>query len=1005
MKKLFLLFLAVFAIGMCVSAQTRTVRGIVLDVDHDEPLPGVSVSAGSNGGTVTDIDGVFTIQVPNQIKRLKFSMVGFQPQDVTIPAKGEMIVKMSSASTELEDLVVTTYGTPKKVGNIVGAVSVVGAATLENVPTPNFIDALQGQISGLTIMSNSGDPSSTSNDVRLRGVNSLNAGNTPLYILDGAPVNQNVFITLNPADIESVAVLKDAASMAIYGSRAANGVIVITSKKGSKAQRPKFTLRATYGWSNMASDKIDMMDSKQYIQYRDLIKQPVTQDIKDLVDKYGISTNWADEMFETAPTYSIEGALQGGNENVNYYLSVNHMDQQGIICKSGMRRETIRTSLETKVTDWLRVGFQGNFGYSKYETNNQVTQGDGVYSANPFVFARKALPYDSPYYYTFDQNGKIQYGDRAEYLRYTGGGSFTPQFYADKWMAGDRNRVTFNGGFYEQITPIKGLTIRAQQSIDAFEQRNNIRYNPIMEDWTTPMGDRVLASSELGSGRNSQGFQRYYMFTYSNTAEYMTTFNDLHNVSVLLGEESIITKTNGFSVYTEGQTDIRQMLLQQGTSIAMSNVSQSIDEIAQNSIFATASYNYDMRYFLDLSYRHDGSSKFAPGHRWSNFYSVGLMWNVKNEVFLEPVTWLDDLRLRFTHGTTGNTAGISNYAYYGLVGSYGTPYNGGAAIGVSQAPNDLLSWETVRSTDLGISFGLFKILKGEVDFYYKKTSDMLMDIPYSYTTGFSSGAGNISSMSNTGVDIDLKANIITTKDWYWGLNANFNYNKNKITELFAGRDSYTVANTGMRYEVGHDAGEYYTVLFAGVDPRDGRQMWYDKDGNLTKVYNEEANSVMTGKSRYAPLIGGFGTDLRYKWFSLHVDFMWAAKKYMINNDRYFIENNTMATTWNQMTSMLNVWTKPGQITDIPKAGEEIQFDSHLLEDASFMRLKNLTFQYTMPKNLIKSAGFENVAFRFTGRNLLTFTGFTGYDPEPGTNIVAFWFPNTRQYEFGVDVTF
>ncbi|MDE5553815.1 MAG: SusC/RagA family TonB-linked outer membrane protein, partial [Muribaculaceae bacterium] len=728
MKKLFLLFLAVFAIGMCASAQTRTVRGIVLDVDHDEPLPGVTVSAGPNVATVTDIDGVFTIKAPASVKKLKFSMIGFQTIEMAIPAKGEMLVKMSSATTELDDVIVTAYGTPKKAGNVVGAVSVVGSALLENVPTPNFVDALQGQVAGLSIMSGSGDPSTMKNEVHLRGVNSLNASNTPLYILDGAPVSENVFITLNPADIESVAVLKDAASLAIYGSRAANGVIVITSKKGAKAQKPKFTIRATYGWSNMASDKIDMMDSKQYIKYRDLIGQPVTDDIKNLVNKYGISTNWADEMFETANTYSLDAALQGGSEYVNYYLSFNHMDQGGIICKSGMRRETIRTSLETKVTDWFRVGFQGNLGYTKYETNNQVTYGDGVYSANPFVFARKALPYDSPYYYTIDEaTGKITYGERAEYLRYTHG--LTPQYYANKWMAGDRNRVTFTGAFFEQITPVKGLTIRAQQALDSYEQRNNILYKPVMEPLVTPMGDSYPTDQDLGSGRNSQGFTRYYQFTYTNTAEYELKLRDVHNISFLLGEESIIAKSSGFGVYTEGQTDVRQMLLTQGTSIKIANVSQSITEQSQNSFFVNGSYNYDFRYFLDLSFRTDGSSKFAPGHRWANFYSVGLMWNAKNELFLEPATWLDDLRIRFSHGTTGNSA-IGNYGYFGLVGSYTTPYNGSPAIGVTQPSNYDLTWETVRSTDVGISFGIFKKLKGEVDFYHKKTTDMLMDIPY-----------------------------------------------------------------------------------------------------------------------------------------------------------------------------------------------------------------------------------------------------------------------------------
>ena len=1002
MKKLFLLLVTILSVALCSSAQTRTVRGIVIDGESAEPLVGASVTpAGQTTGVVTDVDGNFTITIPTSVTKLTFSYIGMQSQTLTV--QDYMQVALQAEAETLEGLVVTGYGQAKKIGSIVGSVSVIGEATFENTPTPTFIDALQGQVSGLSILSNSGDPSSVDNTVTLRGVNSLNGGNTPLYILDGAPVNANVFTTLNPADIENVAVLKDAASLAIYGSRAANGVIVITSKKGKYAQKPKFTFRATVGWSDMATNRMQMMNSKEYIKYRDLISQPVTDEVRELVDKYNINTDWNDYMFNSAPTYSLEGAVQGGSDYVNYYLSFNHMDQDGIIVKSGMRREAIRLSLESRITDWFKVGFQGNMGYTKYEVNNQVnTGGDGVYSSSPVVFARKALPYDSPYYYSFDPNGKIVYGERAEYLHYTG--LVTPQYYANKWMAGSRNRLTFNGALYEQITPIKGLTLRAQQSIDLLESRNSVKYKPL-ELVETPMGDTY----DVGypTGQNGQGFTRYYQFTYTNTAEYRFNINNEHNFSFLLGEESIIMNQNGFSVTTTGQTDLRQMLLQQGTNVTISNVSESITQRVSNSIFANVSYDYDNRYFIDGTYRRDGSSKFAPGHRWSNFYSVGAMWNITGEKFMEQTsTWLDDLRLRVSYGTTGNSAGIGDYAYFGLVGSYTNPYNGRPAIGIAQAPNYDLTWETVRSTDVGLGFSIFNgKLSGDIDFYHKQTVDMLMDIPYSYTTGFSSGAGNIASMTNTGVDIDLNANIINNADWTWSVKANFNYNKNKITSLFAGRDYFTIANTGLRYEVGHDAGEFYYVRYAGVDPRDGKQLWYDANGNLTKTYNEEANSVLLGKSRWAPLSGGFGTDLRWKWFTLHVDFMWQAKKYMINNDRYFIENNSFATTWNQMTTMLDVWTTPGQVTDIPKVGEEIQFDSHLLEDASFLRMKNITFQYTMPKNLISKAGLQNVAFRFTGRNLLTATKYLGYDPEPGSNIVAFYYPNTKQYEFGVDVTF
>lgn len=996
--------MAVLTVALYSSAQTRTVTGTVIDGESSDPLVGASVvPVGSTGGVVTDVDGHFTLVISSKVKEIKVSYVGMQT--ATVPVSDNMNIALQPSAETLETLVVTGYGSAKKIGSVVGSVSVVGEAQLETTPTPTFIDALQGQVAGLSILSDSGEPSSTDNSVRIRGVNSLNGGNTPLYILDGAPVTSTVFTTLNPADIENVTVLKDAASLSIYGSRAANGVIVITSKKGKYAQKPRFTLRATVGWSNRVSDKLTMMDSKQNIEFMDMIGQPVSQEIKDLVNNYGISTNWADYMFNTAPQYSVEGALQGGSDYVNYYLSFNHMDQEGIMVASGMRRETLRASLEGRVNDWFKVGFQGNLGYTKYESNiytDQATNNVG----NPVFFARLAKPYDSPYYYSFGPNGEIIYGERAEYLKYTG--MTTPQYIQDNYYTLSRNRVTFNGALFEQITPINGLTIRAQQSVDAYDSRLGGYYKP-MTILVTPMGDvydpGVDPDTGIAEGRAQQSFSRYYQFTYTNTAEYRFNLKNLHNFSFLIGEESIIGKSDLFGLLTEGQTDIRQMLLTQGTSVTMDDISQSVAQVVSNSIFANASYDFDDRYFLDLSFRRDGSSKFAPGHRWANFFAIGAMWNLKNEKFLQEPTWLNDLRFRVSYGTTGNTSGIGNYAYFGLLGSYRNPYNGSPAIGIAQPSNYDLTWETVRSTDVGLSFSIFNRLSGDIDFYHKKTVDMLMSIPYSFTTGFSAGAGNIASMTNTGVDVDLNANIINTQDWTWGVKVNFNYNKNKITSLFNGRDYYTLTDTGIRYEVGHDAGEFYYVRYAGVDPRDGRQLWYDANGNLTKVYNEEANSVMLGKSQYAPWSGGFGTDLRWKWFSLHVDFMWEAQKYMLNNDRYFIENTNFANQLNQMTTMLDVWTHPGQITDIPKVGEEIQFDTHLLEDASFLRMKNLTFQYTMPRNLVSKAGFENVAFRFTGRNLLTATKFTGYDPEPGSNLVTFWYPNTRQYEFGVDITF
>ena len=912
--------------------------------------------------------------------------VGIQPN---------MTVRMKTNDELLDEVVIVGYGTAKKLGSVVGSLGTVNNETIEKTPTTNFTDALAGQVSGLSVLSNTGDPTATAS-IRLRGVSSINAGTTPLFILDGAPITSSVFNTLNPNDIENITVLKDAASTAIYGSRAANGVIVITSKKGKFEQKATVTLRGQYGFSNMVKDQQEMMNASQYLQFREMIGQPASQAAYDAVNLYGIDTNWRDEVFENnAPMYSLDANIRGGGSNVSYYLSLNHHDQQGIIAQSGIRREALRFNFDARIKSWLKVGLQSNLGFNQYETNNEVGA-DGVYGTNPAVFARKAAPYDSPYYYTVDDNGNIQWGDRAQYLHFTQ--MSTVDFVNDTRNV-QRKQVTANINLYEELTPIKGLTIRAQQAVDAYDYNlDNIGYQYDVFD--TPMGDHVNGRD----GYRQNSFQRYYSFTYTNTAEYK--FNiDEHNVTVLAGQESIISKNNVFGVSVQGHTDNRQLLLTQGTSVSVSNLTHSISESVFNSYFFTGSYNYAEKYYLDLSFRRDGSSKFAPDNRWASFWSVGAMWNMKKENFLADVDWLNELEINASYGTTGNSS-IDDYMYFGLIGSGSNTYNGQGTLGISQASNYDLTWETVASVNVGVSFRLFDRVSVDVDAYHRKTTDMLMQIPYSYTTGYGSGWGNIGAMVNKGVDINLDVDILKLRDFQWKLRANMNYNKNEITELFNGRDEYALPDYGLMYKVGHSAGELYYVRRAGVDPRDGQQVWYDKDGNLTKVYNEERDAVLIGKDRFAPLTGGFGTSITWKGLTVSADFTWAGKKYMLNNDNYFIENPNFAGSWNQTTNMLNMWTTPGQVTDVPHYTSPIQFDDHMVENASFMRLKNLTVQYALPKSLLKHLGdVQNINVFFTGRNLWTVTSFSGYDPEPDSNLVAFFYPNTRQLVFGAEITF
>ena len=571
--------------------------------------------------------------------------------------------------------------------------------------------------------------------------------------------------------------------------------------------------------------------------------------------------------------------------------------------------------------------------------------------------------------------------------------------------------MTANLNLYQQITPIKGLTIRTQQAMDAYDNRGTSTNLP-KPIFTTPMGDtynpgvtqaQQAAGKTQTDGSAGESFSRYYAFTYTNTAEYRFTVAEKHNLSALIGQESIITRSRGFSVNTRGHYNPAMMTLGNGTSIRISDVNSSFSETVMNSYFLNVSYDYDNRYFFDGAYRRDGSSKFAPGHRWSNFYSLGAMWNIKGEKFLENVNWLNDLKLRVSYGTTGNS-GIGAFDYYGAVVN-GTPYGGNGTTVVSGTTNPELSWETVRSFDVGLAFSVLNNrLSGSVDFYKKKTCDMILDIPYSYTQGISGAPGNIGAMTNTGVDVELRGEIFRNKDWYVGARFNFNYNKNQLTELFDGQSEYKLPNYGLDYKIGHSPFEFYQVRYAGVDPRDGKQMWLDKNDNLTKVWSED-NAVLTGKSYIAPYTGGFGLDARWKGISVSADFMWAAEKYMISNANYFTQNASFASQLNQDVKMLNIWQKPGDVTDIPAFGEEVQFDSRFLEDASFLRMKNITVAYSLPQSWMRAVKMENVTFHFTGRNLWTVTDFSGYDPEPQINNIKFFYPNTRQYEFGVEVTF
>lgn len=976
-------------------AQTH-VSGIVTSSEDGEPVIGatVKVVGSQTAGTVTDIEGRFSLSVSKPGVELEFSSIGMVSKRVK--ASENMTVVLQVDSHTLEQVVITGYGSAKKLGSVVGSIASVDKKKLESIVTPNFTDALAGQVSGLSVLSGAGDPSQSAT-IRLRGINSIQSSSQPLIILDGAPIDAAFYATLNPADIESITVLKDAASTAIYGARAANGVIVLTSKQGKYSEQVSLSVRAQYGIAGPTSDGVEMMNSKQYVKFRDLIGQPVSDEVRTLVDKYNINTNWRDEMIDNAaPTLDVNATMQGGGQTVNYYISFNHHKQDGLIEMSKMHRNTLNARINARLNRFFKIGFTTNLGVQRYSQNAEWSATGAIYAANPLVFARKAMPFDTPYQYTIDENGKMIKGDRAIGLKYSG--IVMPWWY-NAHRNYYRNTLTLNTSVTETFTPLEGLTFQALQSINGLESMNHGSFSPY-DAFVDGMGNKIDAMK----GSVSASSSRYYQFTLSHTAEWRKQFGD-HYVGILLGEETRIERSRGLSAYSEGQTDSRLLLLPHGTTVTPGDLGDSFGEEVANSLFANAEYNYKEKYYVTGSIRRDGSSKFAPGHRWGTFWSAGAKWDLKKEDFLKDVEWLNDLSLSVNYGTTGNDSGTGSYGYFGSYGVGGL-YNGESSLGIASMSNPDLTWETTAKWNVGLNFSIFDRAHFQVDFYRNKSTDMLMSIPYSMTTGFSSGIGNVAAMTNTGVEANVDVDILKTKDFYWSFKANVGYNKNEITELFQGRDEYVLANTGLKMAVGHAYGEFFQVRFAGVDPMTGAPLYYDKDGNKTKKFNEERDAVFLGKKRYAPWTGGFGTNFRYKNVSLIADFAWVAGKYMMINDDYFIANPQLATGWNQRVEMLNIWTTPGQITDIPGAKYDVQFTDQMLQNASFLRMKTLSIQYEFPKKWMQATRYiKGVKVFGIARNLFTITPFEGYDPEPDQNLVQFNYPNTRQFVFGAEISF
>ena len=979
MKRKFMLLLTCLFIGIgLVTAQVTKVTGTVISEEDGLPVVGASILVkGTAVGTVTDMDGKFQLpNVPSSAKTLVISFIGMQSQE--LPIKQTMNVILKADTETLEEVVVLGYGSGKKIGSIVGSVAKVNSEKLSAKPVANAMDALQGQVSGLQVYTSSGEPGSSSSSY-IRGVGSLTADNEPLYVLDGTPVSSSVMVMMNPNDFESVTVLKDASATSIYGSRAANGVIYITTKRGKIGEKAVITASGNYGTARLARRVSNPMNSTELLNYQ-LSHGIIKQETYDKYINSGIDTNWEDYFFkDDAPTYQANLSIQGGSNKTMYYVSGSYYFQDGITPRSEYNRYTFRSNLESRPTDWLRFG--ANFGATYDEQQTSLFTYQGSNNLNGGIFGTILNP---TYYNPYGEDGS-----KLDVI--PGLNRYSPYYLSDK-QPSSSNTAQLDGTAFIQLNPIEGLTIRSQFGIEAYDFRQT---------------SKRLAShpNATQGGYTYEAFRRNAKLTITNTAEYNFKIKDIHDFTILIGQEGIKNDYQRFGSETTGQSDDRLSMLEAGTAATLLGADENDLYTYQFlSFFGRINYALNDKYFADFSIRNDASSRFGKDNRNAIFMSGGLMWNMKKESFLEDVNFLSDLKLKASIGTTGNSS-IGNYDHLALVGT--NLYNAQGGWKINTPGNGDLGWEKQTLANIGIEASFWNKYRIELTYYNKKTSNMLMDVPVPYTSGFSSITQNVGSMTNSGVEIAVSLDLLKTKDWFVGFNMNYAYNKNKITELFYGYDEWAMPNYLVSYNVGEPV-QYYMAEWAGVDPADGQQMWYipGTDGETTKEYDEERLQQATGKKRYAPHNGGFGLNVSWKGLSLNADFAWVLGKYMVNNDYYFAANPYNFAGYNQSKDVLNEWKEPGDITDIPAYGNVMQFDTHLLENASFLRLKNISLSYTLPKNwLLPTKVIQGVRIMATARNLFTITNYKGADPELDTNLTYGAYPNTKQFTIGAELTF
>ena len=996
MKKISLV-LTTLLMAFTLFAQNVAVRGTVTDATTGEPVAFASIQVkGTMTGASTGLDGTYSLNAPANAV-LVVSFIGYKTQEIAVNGRTVVDCVLAPDAEFLDDVIVVGYGTTRREAKT-GAVSTVKADEIAVVPASSVDKMLAGKMAGVTISSETGQPGSNS-QIRIRGTSSINAGNEPLWVVDGIPVmsgdqsyftnTNNAIAAINPNDIESLTVLKDAAAASIYGSRAANGVILVTTKSG-KAGKASFSARAKYGISKLSNDNhFRMMTGPELYDFYKVAYANAGRNIDDYYDPSTPNkpmTNWIEEVTRLGKLQEYEVNAQAGTDRGRFYSSLSYQDNQGVSYATSYKRLTGRVNSDYKLTRTLDIGTRVNIAY----TENHDTEMQSLYYSNPFfggLIIRPWTPLFDPE--TGEYNQKIPENSNTN-----------PLWNAlchgeDQWEKQFRTQASM----YLQWEPIQGLVFKTNNMFEGTFGKG-IRY------WGPDPGD----TTGVLQGSRSE----YIQLTTSNTATYSRMFGD-HSLRVMLGQEAM--RRTYESLYGYAPT-VDANIPYFSTSIDNeSSVSDSFNARTLLSFFGNVDYNYANKYFLAASIREDGSSLFGSQNKWGTFWSVSGSWNITNEEFMKSTSdWLSLLKIRASYGVNGNN-NIAPYRAYGVYAS--SSYNGGNGMLPSSPANDLLSWELNKTWNVGMDFAFFNNrLNGQIDLYTRNTSDMLLSKSVPQTSGFSSNFMNIGSMNNKGIEFQLEGDIIRTNDFVWTAGFNMAYNKSTVTDL--GDDEWMASSydSRLRHVVGRTFYSFYLKDYYGVDPTNGDALFRATDPEhpddesyylLTNDYNK-ARYVYPG-SPEPKFTGGFNTSLNWKGLELSIFTEFKTGNYVYIYEWRYLNADGNQMTMNQMARAMNYWKQPGDTGCNPKpvagnASNSYANSTRWLQRGDYLRIKDVTLAYNLPQNWLKKINMKGAKIYFSALNPYTFHDVYWWDPERGMEGMGWGiYPHTKTFAGGIELTF